>query len=108
MANPIRFFGHDETKPWWRFSNFALMEVVIDNVTYMTTEHYFQAAKFFKTDPEYSEEITNAATPKKAKDLGKSRKHPIDPEWETIKDDVMRIALWSKAFQHPEFVKDLR
>ncbi len=111
----VKFFGDNPNKKWWRFSNFAALEVSIGGIIYPTTEHFFQAEKFAYTDPDYAELIREADTPKKAKTLGKSRKHPIDPEWDRdlsdgrgkVKDGVMREALMHKAFQHPEFLADL-
>lgn len=110
----IKFFGSDLAKKYWRFSNFANLPIVIDGVEYQTSEHYFQAAKFFKSDPEYAQLITKAETPLAAKKLGKSRKHPIDDRWDSLierdllfKDIIMEKALKAKAEQHPEFLNDL-
>lgn len=40
----IHFYS--ENADYGCFSNFSLHPVVIDGVTYLTTEHYFQAQKF--------------------------------------------------------------
>lgn len=40
----IHFYS--ENTDYGCFSNFSLHPVVIDGVTYPTTEHYFQAQKF--------------------------------------------------------------
>jgi ribA/ribD-fused uncharacterized protein len=111
---PIKFFGSKQSQKWWRFSNFAPLPIVVDNVRYLTSEHYFQAAKFLNSDSEYAETIRDAKTPLEAKRLGKSRKHPIDPRWDKemsngrlFKDLIMMKALRAKADQHPEFVADL-
>lgn len=40
----IHFYS--ENADYGCFSNFSLHPVVIDGVTYPTTEHYFQAQKF--------------------------------------------------------------
>ena len=52
----------------------------------------FQAAKFFGTDDAWAEQIRQAATPAKAKSMGRSREHPIRRDWEQAKDDVMRTS----------------
>ena len=43
------------------------MITIIDGITYKSTEHYYQQAKF--TDTWYKKEIINANTPNKAKIL---------------------------------------
>jgi ribA/ribD-fused uncharacterized protein len=34
--------------------------------------------------------------------MGRSRKRPLRPDWETVKLDVMREAVRAKFTQHPE------
>jgi len=102
MARPVRFYGSKSL-----LSNFSITPIVIDGLEYITTEHYFQAMKFSSTDPDYAEEIRTSPTPAKAKSLGGSRNHPIDKDWNTKRDEVMRIALFSKAMQTPKFVQIL-
>ncbi len=34
--------------------------------------------------------------------MGRSRKRPLRPDWETVKDGVMRTAVLAKFSQHPE------
>ena len=65
----------------------------LDGKDWSTVEHYFQAAKFFGTDEEWAEQIRQAATPAKAKTMGRSREHPLRRDWEQAKDDVMRTAV---------------
>jgi hypothetical protein len=66
-------------------------------VCWPTVEHYFQAQKFL--DPEmadYRERIRNAASLKDARVLGPTEKLPLRPDWEQVKEDVMRHALRRK------------
>ena len=63
------------------FSNFVLSSFELDNKTWSSVNHYFQAAKFFGTDDDWSEEIRNAETPFEASRMGKSRSHPIQSNW---------------------------
>jgi len=44
--------------------------------------------------------IRNSATPAEAKKLGRSRAHPIRPDWDSARVDVMRKALHAKFTQH--------
>ena len=103
----VRFFGARNGDKYWRFSNFALLPITIDGVEYITTEHYFQTMKFLPTSPEYAEQVRNTKTPFECKRLSKSRNHPIDPNWNERRIEIMRIALFTKALQHPEFREDL-
>jgi ribA/ribD-fused uncharacterized protein len=98
MQNIIDFYSNNG--PGLFLSNFSNHPIVVDNVTYKTVEHYFQAAKFFQTDPQYALEIINADTPKRAKELGKSPNHPIDPNWDNIRNNVMSNAVYYKVLQN--------
>lgn len=97
MANAIRFFGKDS--PYAALSNFAPHGFVEDSLRWPTVEHYFQAQKF--DDAAYRERIRAAASPMQAKALGQSRAIPIRPDWDTVREDVMRRALRCK-FAAPE------
>lgn len=86
------------------FSNFAQFPIVIDGKTWPTTEHYFQAQKFY--DKAYQEKIRKEPSAMIAARLGRSRQVPIRKDWEDIKDDVMRRAVAEKVRQHAS-VRDL-
>lgn len=80
------------------FSNFADCPVMIDGKTWPTSEHYFQAQKF--ENAEYREKIRHEKSPMIAARLGRSRKHKLRRDWESVKDNVMRKALHAKFTQH--------
>jgi hypothetical protein len=65
-----------------------------------TSEHYFQAQKFAGTPHE--EIIRNAASPKIAANMGRSRKRPLRKDWEAVKEVVMRKAVLQKFETHPD------
>lgn len=96
----IRFYS--SSSQWAFLSNFSRHGFHLGELYWMTVEHYFQAAKFFPTDPDYAEEIRVAATPRRAKQLGRSRKHPLREDWDAIKEDVMREAVRAKFLAHDE------
>lgn len=102
MCEPVRFFGGSKI-----FSNFHLMPITINGLSYPTCEHYFQAMKFANTNKKYAEEIRKSETPLKAKKMGGSRAFPIEKAWNEKRDDVMRTALFVKALQNPEFKEEL-
>jgi hypothetical protein len=66
----------------------------------MTSEHYFQAQKFPNTP--HLEEIRLAKTPKQAAIMGRDRRLPLRPDWEQVKDDVMRSAVLRKFQTHAD------
>lgn len=94
----IRFYAVPD--PWGILSNFSRHPIWIDGLLWPSTEHYYQAQKFVKTDPSWAGAIQQAEKPGKAANMGRDRKHPIDPEWESKKYFVMRDALLAKFTQH--------
>src|SRR5437588_10991578 len=80
------------------FSNFSPHPIQLKKCFWPTSEHYFQAQKFAGT--EYEEVIRQAKSPMIAARLGRSRSRPLRPDWEKVKDDTMREALWAKFTQH--------
>ena len=86
--------------PFGCFSNFAPYPIVLHGKEWPTSEHYFQAQKFAGTPHE--EEIRQVRSPAIAARMGRSRKRPLRPDWETVKDEIMGEAVWAKFSQHPE------
>jgi hypothetical protein len=94
----VRFYStRDE---YGCFSNFAAAPLTLRGKTWRTTEHYFQAQKVAGTPRE--EEIRQANSPSVAARMGRSRKHPLRPDWERVKDAVMREAVLAKFTQHAD------
>lgn len=100
-------FFYSTNDAYGEFSNFWWAAIEVHDLEWPTSEHYFQAAKFFKTDPPWAEMIRRTQTPMKAAQCGRSRAHPLDPKWNSIKDDVMRRALLAKFTQHPDLKETL-
>jgi ribA/ribD-fused uncharacterized protein len=86
------------TEEYGCFSNFARYPIILKGKRWPTSEHYFQAQKFAGT--EHEEMIRLAKSPKIAAGMGHSRKRPLRPDWEEVKDDVMREAVLAKFTQH--------
>jgi len=82
-------------------SNFYRSPITVDDITYPTVEHAFQAAK--TSDPETKRLIAAKDTPGKAKRAGGKRGiiKDFDQSWETRKIDVMR-SLVQQKFQDPQ------
>ena len=87
-------------EPYGEFSNFSPHPIKLKGRIWPTSEHYFQAQKFAAT--EHEETVRNAKSPMVAARMGRSRERPLRPDWETVKDDIMREALRAKFTQHPQ------
>ena len=94
----INFYKTKE--PYGALSNFARYPVLIDGLTWPTTEHYYQAQKFLGT--EYVEFVRNADVPKAAAALGRDALLPLREDWDEVKESVMRVALYAKFTQYIE------
>lgn len=92
----IWFYGR--TNKWGEFSNFAHFPFMLDGKLWPTSEHYFQAQKFAGT--EHEEAIRLTPKPNEAARMGRERTRPIRPDWEQVKDDVMRKAVHAKFTTH--------
>lgn len=99
----ILFYGAENEHGY--MSNFADYPIKLDGKVWPTTEHYFQAMKFVGT--EHVEVIRAAKSPNRAATLGRSRKRPLRSDWESVKDDVMRKAVWAKFTQHEAIANEL-
>jgi N-glycosidase YbiA len=80
------------------FSNFSPHGFELDGQYWPTSEHYFQAQKFAGT--QHAEEIRRAKSPAIAARIGRSHQRPLRPDWEQVKDDVMRRAVRHKFETH--------
>ncbi len=94
---PIYFYSARQP-PYGGFSNFSGHGFQLDGKYWRTSEHYFQAQKFAGTPHE--EEVRQAVGPKRAAEIGRDRSLPLRPDWETVKDDVMRDAVLHKFRTH--------
>jgi N-glycosidase YbiA len=94
----ILFYRVNE--PYGGFSNFSPHPFKLNGRIWPTSEHYFQAQKFIGT--EHEELVRQAASPMIAARMGRSRERPLRTDWESVKDDVMREAIYAKFSQYPE------
>lgn len=94
MANTISSFKG--TYSW--LSNFAPCTVVLDNHTYPSVEHAYQAAKF--SSDEKRRIIRDAPTASEAKKLSNVFR-PLRKDWESVKLQVMRDLVRQKFDQEP-------
>jgi ribA/ribD-fused uncharacterized protein len=99
----IRFYSTSDE--YGCFSNFAPFRIRLKGKTWPTSEHYFQAQKFAGTEQE--EAIRQAKSPMIAARMGRSRKVKMRPDWEKVKDAVMREVVLAKFTQHEELRETL-
>lgn len=76
-------------------SNFAQCNLEYEGVTYISTEHAYQAAKTH--DPNWKEAVRITETPGQSRRKG--RKVPIRPDWDEVKDTIMMDILRIKFNQ---------
>ncbi len=98
MVEPIKFYRIKEQ--YGAFSNFAPYPIELMGKQWPTSEHFFQAQKFAGTDHE--ESVRLATSPMIAAQMGRDRKRPLRPDWEIVKDEIMRNAVRAKFQQYPE------
>lgn len=92
----IYFYGINDS--YGCFSNFSQHSFELDGLYWTTSEHYFQAQKFVGTD--HLEQIRVVKIPRDAARMGRDRKRPLRPDWEEVKDDIMRKAILRKFETH--------
>ena len=96
---PIKFY-YEYKEPYGCFSNFSRHGFELDGAWWPTVEHYFQAQKFHGTP--HADIVRQAETPAEAKSLGRDRDRPLRPDWDAVKDDVMRRAVLRKFESHAD------
>jgi N-glycosidase YbiA len=80
------------------FSNFSAHGFEFDGLWWPTSEHYFQAHKFFNTP--HFESIRHVKSPKEAALMGRDRQYPLRPDWDEVKDKIMYSAVLRKFETH--------
>ena len=98
MAEVINFYSAE--KKYGEFSNFAEYPITIEGQQFPTSEHYFQAMKYCHIASRFRA-ICEAATPGIAATMGRNRAFPLREDWESVKDEIMMVALRAKFTQHP-------
>lgn len=99
----IYFYGTDEV-PYGCFSNFSSRGFSIDGLWWPTSEHYFQAQKFVGT--RQHDRIHRAPSAMRAAELGRDRSIRLRADWDKVRDDVMRHAVYEK-FRQNEDIKEI-
>lgn len=104
-AKSITINFYSLNKPYGYFSNFARYPIELKGKVWPTSEHYFQGQKFPGTLDE--EELRGAVTPMIAAQMGRERIRPLRHDWDAVKDNIMREALYAKFTQHSDLKEKL-
>ena len=100
-------FFNSSSQHYKEFSNFYVAPFILDESTWNTVEHYFQAQKF-PTDPLLQQQIREAKSATVAKRLGRTRSPHFSTSWDMDKEIVMERALRAKFTSHEDLKKLLK
>lgn len=90
-------------EPWGLFGNFATTPIIINGVTFKTSEQLFQLMKFKEAEPVH--DVYNAKNPKMtAKHWEKTHRRE---DWGRMIVDAMKFCLTQKYEQSEDFRKEL-
>lgn len=87
------------------FSNFASFAVEWRGKLWLTSEHAYQAAKFF--NPEIVKEVQDARSAHDAKRIAHLNDDQIRPDWDEVKVSIMEDIVRQKLMQHPYILRKL-
>lgn len=99
MIEEIQFYEPNEDYGF--LSNFADSPIQLSDVTWPTSEHYYQAQKFI--DPSIQHQILHAPTPDEAFRLSREYPQLVKSDWMDVRHSVMRYIVFEKFRQNPYF-----
>lgn len=103
-TSAIKFY--EPKAPYYEFSNFFVAPFVLDGETWMTTEHYYQAAKFSEQHPDYAALIRACSTPGKCFVLAQQKcKGGYAAKWMVNPDTGDRRLLNDLVREHKDTVR---
>ena len=94
-------------REYYCFSNFSSFAVEWKGRLWQTSEHAYQASKFFETDPEITEQIFNATSAHDSKKLAEKHQDKIPTDWDSRKVAIMEYICRHKLQQHAYIQKKL-
>lgn len=94
----INFYSHHGD--YGCFSNFSNHPVELKGKAWSTSEHYFQAQKFAGT--KHESKVRKCSGPGEAAAMGRDRSLPLRADWESVKDNIMRVAVLAKFLQNED------
>ncbi|OGD32485.1 hypothetical protein A3C91_02540 [Candidatus Azambacteria bacterium RIFCSPHIGHO2_02_FULL_52_12] len=94
-------------REFYVFSNFSSFSVEWKGRLWQTSEHAYQASKFFETDKDLVERIFSARSAHEAMKLAQANKDKAPTDWDERKAGVMEDICRHKLKQHPYVQKKL-
>lgn len=92
-------------RPFYVFSNFASFQVKYKGVTWMTSEHAYQAMRY--EDESLQRKIRHMPSAHEAYKFAMANKDKERKDWKEIKVSVMEEIVRAKLSQHPYIQKQL-
>ncbi len=102
-GNVVGFYERE----FYVFSNFSSFQVKWRGKLWQTSEHAYQAAHFFETAPELSEQIFKCSSAHEAYKIAKANADKAPQNWEEIKVDIMEDIVRCKLQQNPYIMHKL-
>jgi len=114
--NTIDFYHKDQ--PYYEFSNYAVVDLIINDNKYMCTEQFYQVCKFYdisnKASLYYSWLILQCDSPQKTRSMGYEQIHRFGNKWLINKNkpelgninDAIRQHSDLKIVSNWEFIKE--
>jgi len=88
-------------REFYVFSNFSSFQVEWMGYLWPTSEHAYQAARFFDSSPEYVQKIKDTRSAHEAFEIAQGNKQYQRDNWEAIKTEVMLEICRHKLQQNP-------
>jgi len=88
-------------REFYVFSNFSSFQVDWAGKRWSTSEHAYQAARFFETAPELVERIAHARSAHEAFEIAQGNKQHQRENWSEIKTQIMLEICRNKLQQNP-------
>jgi len=88
-------------REFYVFSNFSSFQVEWRGRLWPTSEHAYQAAHFFETDPGFAERIREMRSAHEAYKFAKTNALKVLKNWEDVKLGIMEDICRHKLLQHP-------
>ena len=93
--------------PYYQLSNFYRRPINVNGKEWVTAEHYFQAQKFIRY-PILMNEIENKISPKDAFNVACVNNKYKRSDWDNVKYEIMREALYEKFTQYADLKQVLK
>lgn len=99
----MTIFFYKVCEPYGCFSNFSPHEIQMEGEIWPTSEHYYQAQKFWGTrDHHLCQQIQQASSPELATVIGRNPIHIVRKDWHELKTTIMYKVVFTKFKSHAD------